>query len=126
MSHETLYSVLYSKAMDNQMEVLNLSFMQLNNVFNAFFVIYLPVINASMEESTNVIERNDTLNSLLATVGQLFRAFYDLLVLTATCAQSNLPRACVEQILYPDFVGSYFPGRDFYNQLVEDSVSLSN
>ena len=63
------------------MEVLNLSFMQLNNVFNAFFVIYLPVINASMEESTNVIERNDALNSLLATVGQLFRAFYDLLVL---------------------------------------------
>jgi hypothetical protein len=38
--------------MDNQMEVLNLSFisfMHLNNDFSAFFVIYLPVINASMK-----------------------------------------------------------------------------
>jgi hypothetical protein len=44
-----LYITTY---MNNQMEVLNLSFinfMQLNNVLNAFFVIYLPVINASME-----------------------------------------------------------------------------
>ena len=78
----------------------------------------MPVINAQMEESTNVIEKNDALHSLLATVGQLFRALYDLLALTATCAQSNLPRARVERILYPDFEGSYFPGRDFYNQLV--------
>ena len=54
-----------------------------------------------MEESTNVIEKNDALHSLLATVGQLFRALYDLLALTATCAQSNLPRARVERILYP-------------------------
>ena len=71
-----------------------------------------------MEESTNVIEKNDALKSLLATVGQLFHALYDLLVLTATCAKSNLPRACIEPILYPEFVGSYFPGRDFYNQLL--------
>ena len=104
--------------MDNQMEVINVSFMQLNNVFNAFFVIYLPLINASMEESTNVIEKNDALKSLLSTIRQLFHALYDLLVLTATCAQSNLPRARVEPILYPEFVGSYFPGRDFYNQLL--------
>lgn len=105
--------------MDNQMEVLNLSFLQLNNIFNVLFAIYLPVINAQMEESTNVIEKNDALHSLLATVvGQLLRALYHLLVLTATCAQSNLPRAHVERILYPNFEGSYFPGRDFYNQLV--------
>jgi hypothetical protein len=71
-----------------------------------------------MEESSNIIDRNDTLNSLLATVGQLFRAFYDLIALTATCGQSNIPRARVERILYPDFIGSYFPGRDFYNELV--------
>ena len=38
-----------------------ISLIQLNNVFNAFFVIYLPVINASMEESTNVIARKDAL-----------------------------------------------------------------
>ena len=45
MLHETLYGTVY---MNNQMEVLNLSFIvQVNNVFNAFFVIYLPVINAS-------------------------------------------------------------------------------
>ena len=52
-----------------------------------------------MEESTNVIEKNDALHSLLATVGQLFRALYDLLALTATCAQSNLPilRARISQ-----------------------------
>ena len=72
-----------------------------------------------MEESTNVIEKNDALNFLLATVGQLFHGIYDLLVLTATFnCQSNLPRALVEPILYPEFVGSYFPGRDFYNQPV--------
>ena len=72
-----------------------------------------------MEESTNVIEKNDALNFLLATVGQLFHGIYDLLVLTATFnCQSNLPRALVEPILYPEFVGSYFPGRGFYNQLV--------
>ena len=81
------------------MEVLNLSFLQLNNIFNVLFAIYLPVINAQMEESTNVIEKNDALHSLLATVGQLFRALYDLLALTATCAQSNLPilRARISQ-----------------------------
>jgi hypothetical protein len=40
--------------MDYQMDaVLNLS---LSVLFNAFFVIHLPVINASMEESINVIE----------------------------------------------------------------------
>ena len=100
------------------MEVINVSFMELNNVFNAFIVIYLPLITASMEESTNVIEKNDGLNSLLATVGKLFYALYDLLVLTATCSLSNLPRARIEPILYPEFVGSYFPGKDFYNQLI--------
>ena len=77
--------------MDNQMEVINVSFMQLNNVFNASFVIYLPLINASMEESTNVIEKNEALKSLLSTVAQLFHALYDLLVLTATCASSDRP-----------------------------------
>jgi hypothetical protein len=100
------------------MEVMNISFMRQNNVLNAFLVIYLPIIHASMEESSNIIDRNDTLNSLLATVGQLFRAFYDLIALTATCGQSNIPRARVERILYPDFIGSYFPGRDLYNELV--------
>ena len=61
------------------MEVINASFMQLNNVFNAFFVIYLPLINASMEDSTNVSEKNDASNTLLATVGQLSHTLYDLL-----------------------------------------------
>ena len=70
--------------MDNQMAVLNLSFMQLNNksfyVFNAFFVMYFSVINASIEESTL---RNAASNSLLGTIGQLFGAFNNLFVLTA-------------------------------------------
>jgi hypothetical protein len=60
-------------------------YMQLNNVFNAFFVIYLAVINASMEESTNVIKNS-------CTIGQLFCVFYDLFVLTerAVLAYSTL------------------------------------
>ena len=37
--------------------------------------------------------------------------------LIATCAQSILPRARTEQVLYPHFVGSYFPGRDFCSEL---------
>jgi hypothetical protein len=47
--------------MNNQMEVLNLSFinfMQLNNVLNSFFVIYLPVINASMENRPWILLRD--------------------------------------------------------------------
>ena len=100
------------------MEVINLSFLQLSHSLNAFCMIFLPVIDASMKNSTDIIERNNALDSLLSTSGQLFRAFYDLLVLTLTCAQCNIPRARLEGVLYPDFGGSYFPGRNFYHDLV--------
>jgi hypothetical protein len=71
--------------MDNQTEVLNLSFMQLNDVFNAFFVIYLPVINASMEESIKCHweKRRFKLFPCYAPLDSFFRAFYDMFVLTA-------------------------------------------
>ena len=53
------------------------------------------------------------LSALLACIRQL----YDLLALTATCAQAILPRARIERILSPDFAGSNLPGRDFYSEL---------
>jgi hypothetical protein len=78
MIHETLYGSAHSN--EGPKSQFYQFYAALNNVFNAFFVIYLPEINASMEESINDIERNDALTHYLpCTVdGQLFRAFYDL------------------------------------------------
>ena len=77
MIHETLYG-LYGQPNEGPAKSQFYQFYAVN-VFNTFFVIYLPVINASMEESINVIERNEALNSLYlpCTVhGQLFQALY--------------------------------------------------
>ena len=80
---------------------------------SSFFVV-IPVILAAVEETTNLIEGIDTdeLNALFACI----RRLYALIYLIATCPQSILPRARTEQILYPDFCGSYFPGRDLCSQ----------
>ena len=39
----------------------------MSSTLSSWYIIYLPVINASMEESTNVIERNDALIIKLIT-----------------------------------------------------------
>lgn len=100
--------------MANDVDIIRIILDNLQNVVRALS-IYIPVINASMEEATNVVERveADELNALLASIRQL----NTLVILIATCAQSILPRARTEQILYPDFVRSHFLGRDLYGEL---------
>ena len=95
------------------MDTLDICRTQLNNVFNAIFLVYIPAIEVAMHESTNIIEKTEAMNSLLATFTNLGHEF----CLAATCAQVHLPRARAEQILYPHFIASYFAGRDFYSEL---------
>ena len=100
--------------MADDVEIIRIILGNLQNAVHALS-IYIPVINAAMEEATNVVEKveADELNALLACIRQLNA----LVILIATCAQSILPRARTEQILYPDFVRSHFLGRDFYSEL---------
>lgn len=99
------------------MDVLNISLTQLNNVFNTMFFVYIPAIAVAMKESTDIMEKTEAMNSVLSTFANLGHAFYNILALATTRAQVNLPRARSEQILYPHFTASYFPGRDFYGEL---------
>ena len=100
--------------MADDVDIIRIILDNLQNVVRALS-IYIPVINASMEEATNVVERveADELNAFLASIRQL----NTLVILIATCAQSILPRARTEQILYPDFLRSHFLGRDLYGEL---------
>ena len=40
---------------------LDICLTQLNNVFNAIFLVYIPAIEVAMHESTNIIEKTDQL-----------------------------------------------------------------
>ena len=111
-----LFLVVEAKGtMADDVEVINVGLINLQNAVHAISSIYLPVILAAVEEATNAIETIDTeeLNASLACIRQL----YAMVSLIATCAQSILPRAPTELVLYPDFVCSYFPGRDFCSEL---------
>ena len=100
--------------MADDVEIIRIILGKLQNAVHVSS-IYRPVINAAMEEATKVVERVEAyeLNTLLACIRQLNA----LVILIATCAQSILPTARTEQILYPDFVRSHFFGRDFYSEL---------
>ena len=99
------------------MDALDICLTQLNNVFNAIFLVYIPAIEVAMSQSTNVIETTEAMNSLLATFTHLGHEFHNILAFAAICAQVHLPRARAEKILYPHFIASYFLGRDFYSDL---------
>ena len=75
------------------MDTLDICLTQLNNVFNAIFLVYIPAIEVAMHESTNITEKTEAMNSLLATFTNLGHEFYNILALAATCAQVHLPRA---------------------------------
>ncbi|CAB3987627.1 Hypothetical predicted protein [Paramuricea clavata] len=70
-----------------------------------------------MSESIARTSDETELNMLIATMGTLIRSFYKLVALTATCTDSSLLRARIHNILFPDFVGSDFPGRDVFSDL---------
>ena len=53
----------------------------------------------------------------MLTVGLFIRSYYQLLSLTATCAQANIPKLRIEGVLFPHFVGSEFRCRDFFSEL---------
>ncbi len=103
--------------MENEIINLNLLCLNLNNIFQILFCIYIPVINAAMTESMARTSDETELNMLIATMGILIRSFYKLMALTATYTHSSLPRARIHNILFPDFVGSDFPGRDVFSDL---------
>ena len=90
------------------MDVLSISLTQLNNVLNAIFLVHTPAIEVATNESTDIMEKTEATNSLLSTFANLGHAFYNILALAT---------ARPEQILYPHFTASYFPGRDFYGGL---------
>ena len=47
----------------------------------------------------------------------IFRGYFKLIALAVTCTHSSLPRARIENVLFPDAVGSGFPGRDVFSDL---------
>ena len=102
--------------MDND-NVLNFAFLNLCNTVNVFFSIYIPIINAAIEESISQTYSEQDLNMLVSTVCNIFRAYFKLIALAATCTHSSLPRARIENVLFPDAVGSEFPGRDVFSDL---------
>ena len=85
-------------------------------IFDFLFSVYLPVVGTALEEE-NYIRSNNEINSSLLTVGLFIRSYYQLLSLTATCAQANIPKLRIEGVLFPHFVGSEFRGRDFFSEL---------
>ena len=103
--------------MENEIINLNLLCLNLNNIFQILFSIYIPTINAALTESIAKTSNETELNMLIATMGTLVQSFYKLMALTATCTHADLPRARIHNILSPDFVGSEFPGRDVFSDL---------
>ena len=99
------------------MVVLSLAFANLSNIINVLFCVYFPIINAAIEESMSEIFLETELNTLLSTTGNIFRAYYKLIALVATCTHASLPRSRIETIVFPDFVGSHFLGRDVFSDI---------
>jgi hypothetical protein len=67
MIHETLYGIYEQPNGGPKFQFYQFCIVLLNNVFNAFFVIYLPVINASDGRVDHYMY-----------LPCIFRAFYDL------------------------------------------------
>ena len=58
------------------MDTLDICLTQLNNVFNAIFLVYIPAIEVAMHESTTII-------ATFATFTNLGHEFYNILALAA-------------------------------------------
>ena len=89
--------------MENGIVDLNVLFLNLNNIFQVLFTIYIPTINTAFDESVHRINDCGQLNML---VSNLFQAYYQLIALVATCTHMQpitkatdskyvIPRVCV-------------------------------
>ena len=103
--------------MENKIVDLNVLFLNLNNIFQVLFTIYIPTINAAFDESVHRTNDCGQLNMLVSNVGNLFQAYYQLIALVATCTHSSLPRPRIQNVLFPEFVSSEFSGRDVFSDL---------
>ena len=103
--------------MENELNNLSLLFLNLNNIFQALFFIYIPTINAAIIQSMDQTCVEEELNMLLVTTGAIFQAFYKVMALTVTCTHASLPRSRIHNILFPDFIGSDFFGRNVFSDL---------
>ena len=103
--------------MENEIVDLNILFVNLNNIFQVLFTIYIPTINAAFEEAVHQINDDRQLNMLVSNLGSLFQAFYQLIALVATCTHSSLPRPRIQNVLFPEFLCSEFPARDVFSEL---------
>ncbi len=104
----------------DDLEVTATALHLLTTLFNVLFSVYLPVVRGSIEiseEENDIIFNNQIINSLLQSAAMLIESFNKLVVLAATCAQTNIPSPRIERVLFPDFLHSDFHGRDFFNEL---------
>ena len=103
--------------MEDDIVVLNIVFANLSTIANVLFFVYLPIINAAIEESMSQNSFECELNTLILTAGNIFRAYYKLIALVATSTHASLPRPRIEAVVFPNFVASHFMGRDVYRDL---------
>jgi hypothetical protein len=61
--------------MENEIINLNLLCLNLNNIFQILFSIYIPTINAALTESMAKTSDETKLNMLIATMGTLVQSF---------------------------------------------------
>ena len=58
--------------MENEIVDLNVFFLNLNNIFQVLFTIYIPTINAAFDKSVHRTDDCGQLNMLVSNVGNLF------------------------------------------------------
>ena len=103
--------------MENKIVNLNVAFVNLNNIFQILFTIYIPAINAAFDESIHHMDDSKQLNMLVSNLGNLLKAFYQVIALVATCTHSSLPRPRIQNIIFPEFISFEFPARDEFSDL---------
>ena len=112
-----MHAQLQNCKRDNEIMNLNVLFLSLNNIFQNVFFIHMPTLNAAIAESIAQTCDETRLNMLIAGMTSLFQLFYKVMGLMRTCTHPFLLRARMHNILFPDFVGSEFPGRDVFSDL---------
>ena len=103
--------------MANDLHVSAGALLLLKIILDVLFSLYLPLLEASLEQDYNIIRSNNLSNSLLLTSNLLFQSYYQLLGQLATCAQSIIPRPRIEGVLFLNFLRSEFERRDFFSEL---------
>ena len=102
--------------MDENEQIYNISLLTLDTIIAFLATVVLPVANAAVAEAETCNGASNT-HVLSSSVMHLIRSLYHLQSLTATCAQGFIPRPRIQHALFPNFIGSRFTGRDFFDDL---------